>query len=289
MPKIAYQIKNFRAASLVIIEHANEIISEYNNQGYSLTLRQLYYQFVARGLSENTPRAYKNIGGIINDARMAGEIDWYAIEDRTRHLSGLQHWESPRDIVEACASGFRYDKWEKQPSRVEVWVEKEALVGVVQRICNKWDVPYFACRGYVSQSAQWRAGRRFKLYQESQDVVLLHLGDHDPSGMDMTRDNNDRLNIFGAVIDMRRIALNMDQIEQYTPPPNPTKLTDSRAGDYIRQYGYESWELDALEPSVISDLIEGQIEDIIDMRIWEDDLDREKDARERIAEVAEQL
>lgn len=290
MPKIAYVHKSFRTASRVIIDQANSIIDEYNEQGYSLTLRQLYYQFVARGLIENSIRSYKNLGGTINDARLAGLIDWYAIEDRTRNLISLAHWDSPRDIVEACASQFRYDKWENQPYRVEVWVEKEALTGVIARACNRWDVPYFACRGYVSASEQWRAARRFIGYNEQdQKVIMLHLGDHDPSGVDMTRDNNDRLRTFAAEIDLTRIALNMDQISQYGPPPNPAKLTDTRARDYIAKYGMESWELDALEPSVIDDLIENHITQYVDQSIWDDDVRRETEARARIKEVAGEL
>ncbi len=292
MPKITYINKNFRSASMVIIGDANEIIDEYEAQGYSLTLRQLYYQFVARGLIENTVRSYKNLGGVINDARLAGLIDWSSIEDRTRSLMGLNHWDSPHDIVAACASQFRYDKWNNQETRIEVWVEKEALTGVIGRVCNKWDIPYFACRGYVSQSAQWRASQRFDDYHD-QNVVVIHLGDHDPSGIDMTRDNRDRLELFGSRFGSRftlhRIALNMDQVEQYRPPPNPAKLTDSRAQDYIAHFGYQSWELDALEPSVISALIQTEIDKYVDMDQWNDDVGRETAARARIAEVAETL
>lgn len=80
--------------------------------------------------------------------------------------------------------------------------------------------------------------------------VILHLGDHDPSGIDMTRDISDRLELFGADVEVKRIALNWDQIDEFTPPPNPAKLSDSRAGAYIAEYGDESWELDALEPTL---------------------------------------
>ena len=86
--------------------------------------------------------------------------------------------------------------------------------------------------------------------------VINQIGDHDPSGIDMSRDIQERLNnLFGAEVELKRIALNMKQIEAYNPPPNPAKLTDTRCQKYISLYGRQSWELDALEPSVLNQLI----------------------------------
>lgn len=263
----AFIDKNFRKESLALIYQANEIIDEYQDQGFSLTLRQLYYQFVARGLIENTMRAYKRLGSVINDGRMAGFIDWLAIEDRTRNLQRNLRLDGPANAVQLIRNQYGIDMWENQPTRVEVWIEKEALVGVIEKICRELDVPFFACRGYVSQSEQWRAGRRFRT---DQDTTVLHFGDHDPSGMDMTRDNQDRLTIFSnfSRVTVKRIALNMDQVEEYGPPPNPAKLTDSRARDYVLNYGDSSWELDALEPAVISNLIYENVREIWDLDLW---------------------
>ncbi len=291
MPEIAYEPKKFRAGSVETIRTARSIIAEYQQQGYSLTLRQLYYQFVARGLIENTERSYKRIGKTINDARMAGRIDWNAIEDRTRWLRSQSHWDNPAEIIRDCAEQFQVDMWGSQTFRPEVWIEKDALTGVISGVCEQYDVPYFACRGYVSQSAQWRAGQRFLEYiQDGQVPVIFHFGDHDPSGMDMTRDNQDRLLIFAeasvAQCRVRRLALNMDQVEQYNPPPNPAKLTDTRARDYIDEYGSESWELDALEPAVITKLIEDNIRSLIQTDEWDAALEEQREAREQIREIA---
>lgn len=259
MPKICYVEKNFRRDSLALIDKINTVIEEYEAQGYSLTLRQCYYQLVARAIIPNNERSYKNTGNLINDARLAGLIDWYAIEDRTRNLRKLSHWDSPKSIIESASYQYRKDIWENQEYYVEVWVEKEALANVVGRVADELDVPYFCCRGYVSQSEMWSAAQRFRSKQaDGKDVVLIHLGDHDPSGIDMSRDIEERLMLFGVDEDMflfRRIALNMEQIEEFAPPPNPAKLTDSRCGAYISKYGDESWELDALEPKIIHDLI----------------------------------
>jgi len=150
MPKICYRAKKFSGDRMDKINKANAIIVEYRNQGFELTLRQLYYQFVSRDFIANNMREYKNLGDIINDARLAGLVDWDAIVDRTRDLKSMAHWTSPADIVEACARQFRVDKWIGQPRRVEVWIEKDALVGVIEGICNELDVAYFSCRGYTS-------------------------------------------------------------------------------------------------------------------------------------------
>lgn len=287
MPFIKYQDKNFRKRSLQIIAVANKICDEYMADGYILTLRQLYYQFVARGFIENSIKSYNNLGNVISDARLAGLLDWDAIEDRTRNLSALQTWHSPKEILEQDSQVFKYDFWDKQPVYIEVWVEKEALVGVIERAAYKWRCPYFACRGYSSQSEQWRAGVRFKdMYKP---VKIIHLGDHDPSGIDMTRDNIDRLLMFSedSDVEVTRIALNMPQVERYNPPPNPAKFQDPRAADYIRKFGNESWELDALDPHVIDDLISREIEQYIDNDVWEETKEREDRAKAKLKELAE--
>lgn len=285
MPKICYVEKSFHRKSKEIIRIANEICNDYMRQGYTLTLRQLYYQFVARGFSENTMKAYHNIGSVISDARLAGLIDWEAIEDRTRNLEAQPTWNSPKDILSACAKQFKFDYWGSQETRIEVWVEKEALVGVIERTAFKYRCAYFACRGYASQSELWRAGQRFKeYYDRGQRVVVIHLGDHDPSGIDMTRDNDERIWLFSeeSGVKVERVALNMDQVTKYNPPPNPAKMTDTRFNEYSARYGDESWELDALDPKVIDELISTEIEKYIDWDNWEEVKKREEKARDKI-------
>lgn len=268
MPKICYVAKNFRDSSLELIDKINAVIEEYSAQDYRLTLRQCYYQLVARGIIENNQRVYKTTGSLINDARLAGLIDWNAIEDRTRNLQSLSHWTDPKGVIEAAAYSYRRDLWLYQKYHVEVWVEKEALANVVGRVANELDVPYFCCRGYVSQSEMWLAAQRFRRFQQAgKYCVLIHLGDHDPSGIDMSRDIQDRLTMFGVDSQrfiFRRIALNLEQISTYNPPPNPAKITDSRSTSYIDKFGNESWELDALEPRVLHDLITNNVTEFMD-------------------------
>lgn len=277
MPKIAYRDIKFQAKTLNLIQLINSIVQEYHEQGYDLTLRQVYYQLVARGYIPNNERSYKNLGNVLNDGRLAGLIDWNSIVDRTRNLKRNSHWDSPKDIIESAAYQFARDKWQDQPNYVEVWVEKDALVGVVGQICNKLDVPYFSCRGYVSQSEMWTAARRFISERgRRESCTILHLGDHDPSGIDMTRDIQERLDMFGAEVNVKRIALTMSQVSLYNPPPNPTKLTDARAGSYLSTYGEECWELDALDPSVMSELISTHVEELRDYDLYQAQIDKER-------------
>ncbi|MHC4776961.1 MAG: hypothetical protein ACYTFG_00140 [Planctomycetota bacterium] len=288
MPRIEYEQKRFRQATLDVISTATKIMREYAEQGFDLTLRQLYYQFVARDLLANSDKEYKRLGSYISQGRLAGLVDWDSIVDRTRELRGLPHWSSPASIVRVCARTFNYDKWKPQAVRPEVWIEKDALVGVLEGVCNELDIDYFSCRGYTSQSAMWRAAQRLLGYEKKgQRTVIFHLGDHDPSGIDMTRDIRTRLATFGSKVRVERIALNMDQIEEHEPPPNPAKLTDTRAADYIAEYGDESWELDALDPNTITTLIRNEVVGVRDHRKWEIEVAREKEARGEIQEIAD--
>jgi hypothetical protein len=102
----------------------------------------------------------------------------------------------------------------------------------------------------------------------------------------MTRDNGDRLATFSwGDVEVQRIALNRDQIDAYNPPPNPAKITDSRANDYIRKHGNLSWELDALSPSVLVGLIRAAIEPHIDQYEWDICQDREAENKELLRRV----
>lgn len=333
--RIAYVPKNFKGGALDIIEQANAICREYRAQGFDLTLRQLYYQFVARDIIPNRQSEYKRLGGIVNDARMAGLLDWEYIIDRTRELESRGHWESPAGVIRSAAASYARDLWSDQDTRVEVWIEKDALAGVIEPTCRNLDIAFFSCRGYTSQSEMWAAGQRLGRYVEAgQRVVILHLGDHDPSGLDMTRDITERIDTFltqdylnahpeefpgskariadirkamgarckidldgylglspamelGGPFEVRRIALNMDQIEQYAPPPNPAKATDARFANYADLYGDESWELDSLDPPVLAALIRDEVETIYDGDRWDEALARENAERATVRAAAD--
>lgn len=277
MAKICYKETRFKPATLVLIEEADAIVREYQEQGYDLTLRQLYYQLVARDIIPNRQAEYSRLGGIIKNARLTGLIDWASIVDRTRNVKSNPHWETPREILNACIGSFQMDKWRTQKCRPEVWIEKDALRGIIEGICSELDVPHFSCRGYTSISEMWGAGQRFlRWLEEGQQPIVIHLGDHDPSGINMSEDILKRLTMFmGADLAVLRIALNWDQIEKFNPPPNPAKQTDSRYEAYVQRFGDKCWELDALEPDVLVRLIRETVLSLRDEDAWEEAVQQE--------------
>ncbi len=280
----------FRKASLDRIAQANAIIEEYSSDGLTLTLRQLYYQFVARGIIENTERSYKKLGSLVSKAREAGHVPWDAIEDRGRKALKVRGESDPRDVVHGLESQIVIDPWDEQKAYPEVWIEKDALVGTIERVCHEYRVTYMACRGYLSASEAWRAGQRFnRAVMRGKKPLIIHLGDHDPSGLDMTRDNEARSSLFSRFdVPVRRIALNMDQVEEFKPPPNPAKITDTRAGEYIRLHGGSSWELDALEPRTLADLVRHELDACIsDRTAWKQVADREEAAKTHLGQLYE--
>lgn len=307
MPKIEYQQVTFRDKRLGMIETANAIIAEYQADDYSLTLRQLYYQFVARDLfpedrrwkwtgrkwvkdangTKNADPNYKWLGSIVNDGRLAGLIDWEAITDRTRESRGNDHFEDPQEILRVAADTYRIDTRADQDCYLEVWIEKDALVGVLERVCTEMDISYFSCRGYVSQSAMWEAGQRIIAKEdEGHSAVILHMGDHDPSGINMSHDIQKRLDLFGCRVEVNRIALNMDQIEELKPPPDPAKPTDSRYKLYVEKYGTACWELDALDPKTLTALVATVAEAYTDTGKRDKLIARQEEERLRLRYVA---
>lgn len=303
-----YENKRISSERKAVISKANSICAEYAQQGLVLTLRQLYYQFVARGLVPNEQREYDRLGDICRDGRMAGLMDWDYLIDRTRNLMSWKTYKGPQEALKELADKYHRDLWAPQQKRIEVWVEKDAAIGVVEGVCSANSVPYFSCRGYTSMSEMHDAAQRLRWHMEAgNSVTILHIGDHDPSGLDMTRDIEDRLRMFigrdwagihlgsgswtrgqikasqrdhmrskGNEIEdwenpftVKRIALNIDQIDQYAPPPNPAKTSDARYQKYVEETGLdESWELDALEPSVLQDLIQQEVDLLRDDSRW---------------------
>lgn len=270
MSREQYKEITFKSKTLAQIERINAIIDEYLDAGYTLTVRQLYYQLVARDIIPNNEKSYKQTTNIVNDARIAGLIDWDAIEDRTRAFVERSRWRKPQDILSACASQYHTDPWKTQDHRVFVIVEKEALVGVFESVCHEYDVPLLAARGYPSASVIREFARKEIEDSDDKDVVILHFGDHDPSGIDMTRDLQERFRMFGwgAPFTLKRMALNYDQIEELRPPPNPAKTTDARFVRYRQQFGPSSWELDALPPDLLSGMARDEIVRHIDDKAW---------------------
>lgn len=328
--KQRYKKITFNDANRSMVDTVDQIVEEYMEQGFVLTTRQVYYQLVARGLfpsdrrwtynasegkwerdpdgTQNAEPNYKWVAGLINDAKLAGYLDWDGMEDRVRTFRRRSRWDSPSELLRASAKQYHEDMWIGQKVRPFVIVEKDALGGVLEGVCHELDVPLLAARGYPSGSVLrefavedllpclMRNGR-MKDKTDRQQFRIIHLGDHDPSGIDMTRDLAERLYLFVTSQDdgmlgdnnMRRVALNMDQIRKLNPPSDPAKQSDARYRRYAKQHGEECWELDALEPKFLVDLVRKEVGACIDDRKkWNERVEAVKDARARLLKVAEQ-
>ncbi|MNK49883.1 hypothetical protein D3C87_687490 [compost metagenome] len=281
--KTQYKEIAFKPETRALINYLNQLIESYLERGYRLSVRQLYYQLVQRNIIKNKESEYKRVAGIINDARLAGMMRWDAIEDRNREVLTRPHWNDGKHFLESVVPQFHLDMWDNQPTRVFVIVEKAALEGVLTPICRKWDVPLLSARGYPSVSILYDMAQDYMIpaIDNGQSIHVLHLGDHDPSGIDMTRDLEERLimfitgqefdeNEYPAEFTLDRIALSREQIRETNAPPNPAKMSDSRSNAYVKRFGNSSWELDALPPEYIADLVETHLEANIDDERWEE-------------------
>lgn len=271
--------QKFSKSSQDTIKLVNAILDEYDAQGFDLSLRQLYYQLVARGYIENSQASYKRTGDLVNNARLAGLIDWEMIRDRGRSTVWASHWNSPVELMQAAVETFRIDKWKDQPYHVEIMVEKQALEGVLIPVCRRLDVRFTANKGYSSSSMMYEIGQRLAS-REGKYIAILYLGDHDPSGIDMTRDVEERLRLFSydheKAVTVERLALNMDQVKSMHPPENPAKESDTRYTDYVEKYGASSWELDAIDPTDLARLVENGVARYRDDVLWQAALNREQ-------------
>ena len=280
---------DFKPVTLDMIQKANEIITVYTKAGLRLTARQLYYQFVTRNWLVNEEKSYKRLTSIVSDGRLAGLVDWSAIEDRGRQPEAAAEFADLGELIEAALRSWRLPRWEGQENYVELWVEKQALAGVLWPLAEEFHVTMMVNKGYSSQSAMFESARRFLRHRDRQPI-LLYLGDHDPSGEDMVRDIRERLQMFGVEgIDVRKVALTMDQIQEYKPPPNPAKTTDSRFINYQALHGDESWEVDALPPDALEALIREAFADLHDPEMMAKVVEREDADRERLRETVREL
>lgn len=290
MAKEQFKAWKPQAETRAMLDTISSIVESYTQQGYVLTLRQLYYQLVRRNIIPNRLAEYKKLTNQLTRARLAGLIDWSAIEDRGRSPVVPSEWKDPESILRAAANQYRLDRWYGQDNYVEVWCEKDALSSVIEPVCNRMHVRYMANKGYSSITAIYDASKRLRdAWFDEKDIRLIYLGDHDPSGLDMTRDVRERLELMGVTLDVQHLALTWDQVEEYNPPPNYAKVTDSRAMGYIAEYGDESWELDALDPPVLDELISTAIDDLLDTEQFERMVEMEQDHKDAIRRAAEEM
>ncbi len=284
------------------------IIDEYTNEGYRLTLRQLYYQLVSRDIIPNQQKEYAKLSNLLVKGRMAGIIDWDSIEDRIRIPYIPYYAENISDALSDLIRQYRLDRQQGQNRYIELWVEKDALSGVLKPLTSHYHIRLVVNRGYSSCTAMHDAYTRIVDACEDSDRIatIFYLGDHDPSGLDMVRDIQDRLSEFGLLnmvdvnvgdrdysehipkFEVIHIGLTDEQVKKYSPPPNPAKFSDPRAKWYVQKYGKTSWEVDALNPKVLNKLIKKHVEDLIDMKLFNDQLQKEEHDKKALEEYKAQ-
>ena len=315
------QFRNWkpRQEAMLRVIKIREILKDLREQGIErVTLRQLYYQLVSQVVIANKEQEYKNLSALLTNARYAGLIPWDAIEDRTRVPKKPREYDNVKQLVKAAVYSYELDYWQGQSKRVEVWVEKEALSNVMSLAIEDLHGVLCVNKGYSSGSAMFENAQRiYEHMKTGQAVEILYSGDHDPSGLDMVRDVRERLfefiaglyavdedNIpedadsvdkddilkFMSGFTVSNIALTMEQIEEHEPPPNPTKAKDTRADDYVSKYGRECWELDALPPAVLNELVRTEVEERIEDRdLFDEVIERQKREIQALTEYSKTL
>lgn len=237
------------------IQAINLILNEYDTR---LTVRQAYYQCASRGIVPLTTPGYRSIQSAISKGRKYGYVPWDKIEDRTRQPHTPIMFGGLEDYKEAILQAYRRDIWQNQPRRFEVWLEKNALFGVINPITQYYGITLQTITGYSSISAIHDGANRLK-----DGDTILYLGDHDATGIDIDRSLRDGfLEDHGKKINIERIGLIYEDIEKYNLLSNPEKEEDPRT----KEYPYEKQaELDALPPDVLRDRIEAAIISHLDM------------------------
>jgi hypothetical protein len=225
------------------------------------TCRSVFYQAVSEGLIEKTERQYKGtVIRLLGQLRREGAIPFCSITDGTRlRRQPLTH-DSLEDALWYTKQTYRRALWNEQDAYVEVWSEKEAIAGVLHRVTNQWDVPLLVCRGYPSLTYLHSAAE--EIDAQDKPAYLYYFGDHDPSGVDISRKVEEELNNFApdAEIYFERVAVTREQIETLNLPTRPTKQSDSRAKGFVG----ESVEVDAIPTDELRRLTEECISQHLD-------------------------
>lgn len=227
-----------------------------------VTVRQVFYRLVSAGVIGKTEAEYKGtVCRLLADMRRAGEIPFGWIADNTRWMRKPHTYGGLEQMMEYTALTYRRALWDTQDAYVEVWLEKEALAGVLVDVTDEWDVPLMVTRGYPSLSFLSSAAETIE--NEDRVVSIYYFGDRDPSGVDIPRFVEKQLieMTHGIVnIDFTVVAVTPEQVTEYNLPTRPTKRTDSRA----RNFEGRSVEVDAIPPSELRAIARRCIEQHVD-------------------------
>ena len=278
-------------ASLEYVKTVNDILKELKEH-WPLTLRQVYYQLVARGFVQNNLRAYQKLSRILTKARLLKLVSWDTIEDRSRQTLYSAGWDDATDFVEDevkdFLKGYRRSLLQSQSYALELWIEKDALSRVCHRIAFDYCVPVIVAKGFSSVTYVHEGRKRIEQnYMQGKLTRILYLGDFDPSGWSMlpaildTLQNEMKL---GDQVQGIRVALTKGQVAQFRLPTSPDaiKKRDTRAKKFVQEFGDVAVELDALPPLTLEQLIREAIENNLDMSKFEAESVREEEERNRL-------
>jgi len=258
-------------------------------EGYSdkITVRQLYYRLVALGMTNDVSH-YKKVVNAMIDARWKEIVEFGAFIDRERSMYGETKAEAKtledkitngKEQVKAWMEAYHLNKWENQHEYIEVWIEKKALQGVFESPCNRFAVGLAPCKGYPSLTFVNDAMYRFNdAIDREQNPIILYFGDYDPSGEDIPRIVIENLSRMGCDVEIERIALNQQQITEMKLPSTPAKLTDTRTKNWN---GLGVVELDAIEPSILTEMVTAAIKQHFDTDLYMELKGKETTEREQ--------
>src|SRR4051812_12206647 len=257
---VASPIKRARASKAQMETRAEALI-EIARAMQPCTVRQGFYQATVRGLVEKTEAGYAKVQRLLADLRRSGDLPWGWIADNTRWQRKPRTWDRLEDALETTARTYRRSLWSDALSYVEVWLEKDALAGVLLPVTSRWDVPLMVSRGYASLSFLYEAASYIGTLDRP--AYLYHFGDFDPSGQNAAAKIKDTLRELApeADIHFEQVAVRPYQIEILGLPTRPTKATDSRTKKWT---GGESVELDAIDANHLRMLCDANIRRHID-------------------------
>ena len=233
--------------TLELIEEINGLLETYG----TMTVRQVYYQIVPYGFN------YRQVAYALTIAREKGLIDLDRIIDRSRPSYGLDTWYGPHEVFKYMSETYKLDYWADSPYRVEIWSEKDALSAVISEEAEKYRVPVRVTRGFLSTSN--------KHAWSDENKVILYFGDFDPSGLCIDFNLGDSILLDYA--ELHRIALTKEMVEKYDLPYVKVKNDDPRAPEYKKLYGDKGYELDALNPNLLRQLVRTSIEGYVNFDI----------------------
>jgi hypothetical protein len=246
-----------------------EAMRKIAEEAKPITGRGVGYKLFAAGLIAGMGEMPKVYRALVL-AREDGTIPWDWIVDETRDLEAVATWTNPRD----CANGFFYrrDLWQSQPKQVEVWSEKGTVRGVLWPVLARLGVGFRVLHGFNSASEMWKVSQQNG--GEDRPLVALYIGDWDPSGACMTEvDIPNRLREYGGDhVELKRIALIADQARSRSLRSFSveTKRKDPRYAWFKRNHGDDCWELDAMDPRHLRELVENEINALIDRAAWDE-------------------